>query len=247
MKFIEKIAFAMPFPVIVAAVLMHIPKLAGAQTVEEFRTAFSGEWYSFEPAYSTGDAPCMVSLPAPTDAKVSAANCIDPVSETARWRIEEGQIVLLTDDGKQLGSLGGNQFRISGSLPSGDPFILERREGTSLTRAMSAAIAKHKCIFKGYSDDCVVQSDLALPEFSDGVGEVSTLTALNVRAQPRGDASIIGSLPEKVCLKVNACLRASDGFWCRARFGETDGWIAKTAIRSGEWPVMTYVAECAGE
>ncbi len=247
MKRSKKNDRSISLPVVLCALLVTLPASGEAQTVTEFRTAFSGDWYSFEPSYSTEAAPCTVTLPVSTETSVTAKNCVSPIDEMAQWRIEEGQIVLSTKDGNQLGSLGGNQFRISGTLPSGSPLILERRNGTELTRAMSAAIAKHKCIFKGYTSDCVEQSDLALPMIADGVGEVTILTALNVRAQPRGDASIIGSLPEKVCLKVNSCLRASDGFWCRARFGETDGWVAKTAIRSSEWPVMTYVAGCTAE
>ncbi|HHX89670.1 MAG TPA: hypothetical protein GX700_07850, partial [Paracoccus sp.] len=67
-------------------------------------------------------------------------------------------------------------------------------------------------------------------------------------SQPRRDSAEIGTIPAGTCVRVDQCLNASDGLWCRAWFGETLGWLGKTALRQNEWPVVTYRAGCtAGE
>jgi hypothetical protein len=38
---------------------------------------------------------------------------------------------------------------------------------------------------------------------------------------------------------------ASDGPWCRAKFGDTTGWLRKFAIRQNRWPIVTFANSCS--
>jgi SH3-like domain-containing protein len=79
------------------------------------------------------------------------------------------------------------------------------------------------------------------PDFKEETARIDVLVKLNVRNQPRRGAAVIGTVPPDSTVTVNACLTTSDGIWCRARFGDSMGWMAKSALRQGEWPVITYV------
>jgi len=62
----------------------------------------------------------------------------------------------------------------------------------------------------------------------------------NARALPRRDAAIVGNVATGTEVKLNQCLTASDGNWCRARVGDTSIWLAMTALRMEEWPIVTF-------
>ena len=71
-------------------------------------------------------------------------------------------------------------------------------------------------------------------------GRVEILVNLNVRNQPRRDAPVVGILDKGLVITLDYCTSASDGVWCRAIFGTETGWLAKTALRQNEWPIVTY-------
>ena len=212
--------------------------------------AFSGEWFVFETSIRSGENPCEIELGATTTAEgrmpVNVGACAPPLADVTGWDIEGAQLVLYNAAGGRLAELGGNQQRITGvRLPAGDGLILERRAGDEASAALAKAIKRHRCFYLGYGTDCAETADLARPAFDAGTGaDVSVLVQLAVRSQPRRDSVVLGTVPAESCLRVDQCLNASDGLWCRARFGETVGWLAKSAVRQEEWPVITYRTGC---
>lgn len=232
---------------------------AHSQARESFLQAFGGSWVIFDPDFAARDgALCRLELgdsveisgvvgEAQRHPKVTQTNCAAPLDKVAFWDIEDNQLTLFDTADVRIASMGGTQIRVTGELsenPRG--LILERLSGSPEAPAFAEAVRKHRCIYAGYSDECADRSDLSEPSPAGGgvIASVEVLVQLNVRRQPRGDADILGTLPAATCLRVNYCTTASDGVWCRARFGEINGWVRKTALRQGEWPVMTYRNSC---
>ncbi|WP_176440915.1 SH3 domain-containing protein [Oceanicola sp. 22II-s10i] len=225
-----------------------------AQSVQEFVKAFSGQWYVFDPAYASAKDPCAISLEdtgegEPVRYKAASSNCVTPVSGLKKWYIDEGMLHLLDASDSVIIRLGGNQSRITGEIEGTQrAVIVERAAGSQETAALAEAIRKHRCIYVGFTSDCAKKEDLAEPAMTEDGGvyaSVGIVARMNVRSQPRSDATVIGVLNEGICLKVNFCTTASDGIWCRARFGEDAGWVRKTALRQSEWPVMTFANSCS--
>lgn len=232
---------------------------ASAQSVQQFRDALSGQWVVFDSAFSSSAAPCTIVLQTNVETTqtlqesasrptANTQNCIAPLSSTATWDIEQGQLVMYSAENQVIARLGGSQLRVTGDLESSfDSVVLERATGDPYQKRFSQALQNYRCIFLGYTDECADQTALAAPRtLTDGgtVAQITILTRLNVRDQPRRNATVLGTLDQNACISVNYCTTASDGIWCRASFGETSGWVAKTAIRQEEWPVTTFVSGC---
>ncbi len=234
-----------------AALVSCVATYAAAQSKEQLVEAFSGEWYIFEPRFGVSEtAPCKLTLDtAPLvnedsrDRRVDVdANCAAPFSgKSLKWRIADGKILMQNDDGARLAELGGNPDRLSGDLNGPiNAVILEREAGADYKRVLVSALRKHKCYYLGYSRDCADEAATRAPQVAGDPGQIDVLVDLNVRSQPRRNASVVGKVPRNSQITVNLCLKASDGVWCRAGFGEIAGWMAKSAVRAGEWPVVTY-------
>ncbi|ANT61913.1 hypothetical protein AYJ57_15765 [Salipiger sp. CCB-MM3] len=229
---------------------------AASQSAEQFVDAFSGAWYSFDAARAGGAEPCRIELEAGTDDlqrghAAASAGCAAPLSDLARWDIENGQLHLMDDTGGLLALLGGNQVRVTGDVAGeAGTLILDRSEGAPEAAALSAALRRHRCIYRGYSQDCAPKEELQQPKMTEEDGayaNVEVLVQLNVRSQPRGDAGALGVLEPGICLKVNYCATASDGVWCRGRFGEQSGWVKKISLRQSEWPALTFANSCTND
>lgn len=226
---------------------------AAAQDEASFVRSFSGDWFVFDPQFGTGE-PCTISLARErrsSDGRFEAGTktCVAPLADVTAWDIDSGQLRLFADESDTpMALLGGNQMRITGTLSDdGRGLIVERASGDESTRALSQALGRHRCVYRGFTDTCADAADLgqpALTEEGGAYGSVGVLVNLNVRDQPRSNAPIVGTLPAGTCLKVNYCSTASDGIWCRARFGEREGWIRKVALRQDEWPVLTFANSC---
>jgi hypothetical protein len=236
-------------PLVVA---LDLVSPAAAQTEQAFINAFSGEWYVFDQAMRDGDDVCAVTLvEEQIDNKLRAItrNCGMPLATVDRWAIREGRIFLSTPTA-ELAVMGGNQFRVTGELnDTGNSLVIERAQGDGNSARIAAALRKHKCYFLGFTQQCAVASDLRVPEVTtaDSNAMIETLATLNARAQPRRDAPVLGNIAQGTELRVNQCLTASDGPWCRARIGESVVWLAMTALRQDEWPVVTYRSSAVSE
>ncbi|MEQ6249447.1 hypothetical protein ABMC89_11210 [Sulfitobacter sp. HNIBRBA3233] len=218
---------------------------AFAQSEQEFIDAFSGEWYVFDPAQHDSADPCALTLQSDrvNDVlPVTTDGCAAPLELVDRWAIREGRIILSTPTA-ELAVMGGNQFRVTGELNETDTsLVIERAQGDGSSAQIAAALRKHKCYFVGFTQQCAVASDLKIPAVNaeEGFATIETLATINARAQPRRDAASVGNIAQGTRVRVNQCLTASDGPWCRARVGETSVWLAMTALRQDEWPVVTY-------
>ena len=215
---------------------------AVAQTQDELVKAFSGEWFVFAPAFRSGSSECRIVLDNQMDAQ--ATGCATPLVGLGRWNIENGPIRLLDAAETELAVMGGNQQRITGTLSDSDQgLIVERAQGDGASIAISNALARHKCYFLGFTQDCAPQEALSppIPSAEDpALSRVEILVTLNVRNQPRRDAPVVGILDQGLVITLDYCTSASDGVWCRAIFGTETGWLAKTALRQNEWPIVTY-------
>lgn len=230
---------------------------AEAQSDDDLRQAFSGTWYVFDQGFSSQNQPCRVILEnvgTPSDGgtaagfKAAAENCSGPLGQGITWRVESGKILLTLTSGQVIAALGGNPQRLSGDY-AGPPgaVVLERENGSGAKAELTAAIKGHGCYYLGYTADCADKSATKSPRFNAGTAEIDVLVKLNVRNQPRRDAPVIGTIPRGSTVTINACLTTSDGIWCRAWFDSSMGWMAKSALRQGQWPVITYVNAGAKE
>ncbi len=113
--------------------------------------------------------------------------------------------------------------------------------------ALKAARKASGCYYLGFTKTCADEAQLAKPTVpAGGTGaQVSVLVNLTVRAQARDDANAVGIVTANTCIVTDACVEANDGVWCRARFTDRVGWLRKLALRQGQWPVVTFVNQCA--
>ncbi|QUJ77773.1 hypothetical protein KDD17_07475 [Sulfitobacter albidus] len=229
----------------ILAVSLATGTTAQAQSQQELIDAFAGEWYIFDPAMRAGAEACNLTLtgtPKESLYPVSSVNCAVQFSKIDNWKIVNGQILLMAGE-TQAAALGGNQFRVTGDLV-GSPLalVIERAAGDGNSQKLAAALRRHKCYYAGFSQRCATPAELRAPEVPQDAGftTIETLANLNTRAQPRRDAPALGTVATGTQIKVNQCLTASDGPWCRARVGDQTIWLAMTAIRQDEWPVVTY-------
>lgn len=233
------------FTAATVAGLLMMPVVAVAQTEEALREAFSGEWFIFDERFGEDGGTCSIRLKAAgSDPSMTAEtqDCAQPISKAEGWNIRDGQIFVLGSEGAIL-TMGGNQYRLTGEIASvGESVIVERAQGNSHSRRLAEALRKHTCYYRGTSDICAEAGSVGLPIIDANLGYavIETISNLNVRAQPRHDAGIIGTVPKETEIQVDQCLTASDGIWCRAVFGRDNGWLAMTALRLNEWPVVTF-------
>ncbi len=226
------------------AALANFGAAATAQDDTRFVDAFSGPWFAFDVAARAGEDPCRIDLDQGDDAPLPArtSGCAETLAGVSGWRIEGGMIHLIGGGGDELASLGGNQFRMTGEVSqAGTSLILDRAEGDGTGADLARAVRRHGCYFSGFASDCAAPEALAAPP--RGRGRITALADVNVRVQPRREAEILGVVERGSSIATESCLQTADGYWCRASFGDAPGWIAKSALRQDEWPVVTFVAE----
>lgn len=222
-----------------------------AQSEQEFVNALKGQWEVYDDAYDLDGKHCLVTLndtKVEADYALSVQSCALELGSLTSWRIVDGQLGLVAD-GTLVATLGGNQFRMSGNSSIGAPVIFDR---VGETAAMDRILEAHKasgCYYLGFSSTCVDDAQLAKPAVpSDGsAARIAILVNLNVRAEAREDASVVGVVPANSCVVTEVCSTASDGVWCRARFGDASGWLKKLALRQERWPVVTFVNQCQAQ
>ncbi|SEP13640.1 Protease inhibitor Inh [Salinihabitans flavidus] len=228
--------------------------MAEAQSRADLIEAFSGDWFIFDSARGTGSSACQLSLGTQPTAEdgpmpLSQRHCTAPLTDVAVWDVQQGQLVFVDEAGTPLAQLGGNQRRLTGNLaPDGEGVVVERANGDGSNLEIAQAVQKYRCFFLGVSSDCASEEDLKAPEFpqeaEQQTASIETLGNVVARSQPRRDSSQVGTIPGNTCIQVDQCLVASDGLWCRAGFGDTTAWIARNAVRQGEWPIITFRSDC---
>lgn len=231
----------------VAAACTLSPALA--QSEADFIAAFAGKWKVFDDSFGAQGNKCELNLDkAGSNGRyaLQAANCGGEVASIAQWGIVESQLALLDSGGLVVVRLGGNQRRMTGTTISNKPIIFDRTDTDGLAQLLQAALKASGCYYLGFTDKCAPEAELANPLTANPEGDkkIKIVVNLNVRAEARDDASVVGVVPLGSCVAVDTCLTASDGVWCQAQFGSKVGWIRKVAIRQNRWPVVTFVNKC---
>ena len=220
-----------------------------AQDEQDFVVALVGDWAIYDASYGADGQTCRITL---KDQAVEggygleATGCGFEFGALTSWRIVDGQLALMIGD-NQIAGLGGNQIRMSGDTSIGAPVIMDRVGANPLVAALTAAYGESGCYYLGFSSTCAEPSQLAKPEFAgDGSGaQITVQVNLNARIEARDDADVLGVVPANSCIVANSCLVAADGVWCRAQFGDRQGWLKKVALRQEKWPILTFVNQCA--
>jgi hypothetical protein len=222
---------------------------ASAQSETDFIAAFAGEWKIFEPSFGADGGQCALVLSKDTEGsayKLEKAHCGGELAQVASWGIADAQLALLDGSGGVLARMGGNQRRMTGTTVGGNPVIFDRVGVKGLADQLQAAVKASGCYYVGFGKQCATDADLANPGpvGTQGETKVKVVTNLNVRAEARDDAGVVGIVPQNSCISVNHCLSASDGVWCRAQFGEKQAWLHKLALRRNKWPIVTFINKC---
>lgn len=222
---------------------------ASAQSEADFIAAFSGEWKIFDDSFGAGGQQCVLRLKKDkqdTNYQLGMAHCGGELAQVTRWGISDSQLALFDDGGLVLARMGGNQRRMTGTTATGKPIIFDRADAPGLATLLQAAVKASGCYFLGFADKCATEAELARPMAADPQGEnkIKVVVNLNVRAEARDDANVVGIVPQNSCVAVESCLTASDGVWCQAQFGEKKGWLRKVALRQNKWPIVTFVNNC---
>ncbi|MEP9374474.1 AprI/Inh family metalloprotease inhibitor [Mesorhizobium sp. KR1-2] len=218
-----------------------------AQSEADLVAAFSGKWKVFDARFGKGDERCVLDLGKTSveqNFSLGSAGCGGELAGAAKWGIVDKQLALLGDGNLVLARLGGNQRRITGTTAGGLPVILDRVDGT--VDRLDTAVKTSGCYFLGFTNKCAPKEELGDPLGADSAGskKINVIVNLNVRAEARDDAGIVGAVPQGACIEVDTCLTASDGVWCQAQFGPKTGWLRKTALRKERWPIITFVNKC---
>jgi hypothetical protein len=221
-----------------------------AQSADQFVSAFSGKWQIYEPSLGKAGATCKLDLTglaaSGSGRPLETADCAAPLDTAKTWTIDGNQLVFFDTQNQPIVRLGGNQRRVTGTLDSGTPIILERAGGDGTAALLQTAYAASGCYYVGYTQKCAERTELGLPVAGpDGRISIGLEVNLNAHSEPRADADTIGTVQQGTCVVVDTCTMASDGPWCRARFGDTVGWLHKFSMRQNRWPVMTYSNACS--
>lgn len=229
---------------IVMAVLSAAPVMA--QSEQDFINAFAGDWQVVDDRFAAGDKPCSLVLEqeTPTSGRypVTMSGCGSELAKVGAWGISDGQMTLFDGTGAQVAKLGGNQRRMSGDSAGGAPIILERVGVSGFADTLAAAKQASGCFYSGFTDKCAAEAQLAKP--AGDAPKVGVLVNLNIRAEARDDATVVGVVPAGTCVATELCMSATDGVWCRARFNDVSGWLRKLALRQNRWPVVTFDNSC---
>lgn len=222
---------------------------AMAQSEAELIAAFKGEWQSFDELHSAEGKACKITLSGDgADGRYNASteSCKLELAEVSGWRIQDGQMVLLVGD-NPFANLGGNQMRMSGTTAIGAPVVLDRVGENALVDRVAAARKSSGCYYLGFTDTCADDKQVEKPVVpTDGSGlKINVLVNLNARVEARDDARVLGVVPANSCIVADVCVKAADGVWCRAPFGEQSGWLKKVALRQERWPVITFANQCS--
>jgi len=244
MKYFIK-RFASCLPAIALILLGQLPTPSVAQATNAVAQAFAGDWITYDQRHAA-QGQCILSFSATgQDAlyPIKPQNCINQLANIRGWTLKNNQLIFVDDKKTPLAAVGGNQQRISGTfLQSGMPLILEK---AALAQQITASRKAIRCSYLGYGQTCAKPRQFAPPAMgTDGTADIKALVNLNVRNEPRNNATVKAILKPESCVKATFCSLASDGLWCRIKLKDGIGWIKKQAVRQKQWPILTFVNGC---
>jgi hypothetical protein len=205
-----------------------------------YTAAFAGSWLVFDARYA-GEKPCRIQLKAGEQPlQAITQDCLPALAEVKFWRIEAGQLQLLTASGP-FARLGGTTGRVSGWDTAGRPLVLDRDTGNGAVDPVNFARQAKGCWFLGYSSQCATPAQALRPAASKA--RICTVVDLRLRAEARSESAVVKVLPAQTCTATEVCVTTANGPWCFIRFDAGTGWIRQHVLRHDEWPVLTFVAE----
>lgn len=226
------------------AALLGAPDAHAQKTTPDastFAAAFAGDWLIFDGRYATAATPCRIQLKAEGDPlAVITRDCHAAIAEVKFWRIEAGQLRLVTAAGL-FARLGGTTARVSGWDKAGEPLVLDRDAGPALADPIIFARKTKGCWFVGYSDKCATAAQARRP--AEKNARICTVVDLKLRGEARPETGVVGVLPAQTCVGTEVCVITASGPWCFIRFATAAGWVRQHALRQEEWPVLTFVAQ----
>ena len=219
---------------------------AAAQSADAVAKAFAGRWITYDRNFSEQKSCEMefASQKAGDLYPIAKQGCRGALAEISGWRIQNNQLVFVSQDNKAVALVGGNQERLSGTiLQSKLPVIFERLE---VAQKIEKARKSIECSYVGYSQTCASPRDFAPPAATIGSpSPIQVLVNLNARMEPRNNASVQAVLKPNACVSAEVCTVASDGLWCKVKTENGDAWIKKQAVRQQRWPVITFKNGCS--
>ena len=236
---------------ILAAMLVAVGALSAAtmvraQSVDQYVQAFGGNWQLIDARHSSAPSTCTMVLGSKADADgrfaVERQGCRGEADQAKSWGVSEGQMTLFDAAGGVIARLGGSQHRVSGTSASGSPLIFEKVGVAGTAAVLESARQASGCIYLGFTSKCADAAQVAPP--TPERASVQVLVNLNVRAEARDDAEVVGIVPLQTCVTTDLCMMATDGAWCRAKFGEKIGWMRKLALRQNRWAIVTFENGC---
>ena len=240
MKFIASIPFFL-----MVAITVFASNSAHSQSTNAVAKAFAGQWITYDNRHAD-QRPCTLTFSATKTGAIypiTPSNCVKAMAEIRGWTLRNNQLVFTNEKNEPIAAVGGNQERISGTiLKEGTPVILEK---AALAARITKARKSIRCSYVGYGQSCAKPRQFAPPAIgTDGSANIKTLVNLNLRSEPRNNATVKTVLKPKTCVKATFCALASDGLWCRVQVGDATGWIKKQAVRQKQWPIITFVNGC---
>lgn len=219
---------------------------AQAQSNEAVAKAFAGRWITYDRNFAD-EKSCVLSFSAKKTGDlypITKKGCSGALADIAGWRIQNNQLVFMSNANSAIALVGGNQERLSGTiLQSKLPIIIERLE---IAQKIENARKSIQCSYIGYSQRCASPRDFAPPAASiSSPSPVQILVNLNARIEPRNNATIQTVLKPKACVSAIVCTVASDGLWCKVKTENGDAWIKKQTVRQQRWPVITFKNGCS--
>ena len=240
MKYFASISFSAMIAIIFFAVSpVH------AQSTNAVAKAFAGQWITYDNRHAAQGS-CLLTFSATSNGSfypISPSNCINAMATIRGWTLRNNQLVFIDDKNEPVAAVGGNQERISGTILKGKiPIIVEK---TDVAAPVSKARKGIRCSYVGYGQTCAKPRQFAPPTIgANATADIKTLVNLNLRVEPRNNATVKTVLKPNSCLKADFCTLASDGLWCRVQVGDISGWVKKQAVRQKQWPIITFVNGC---
>lgn len=177
----------------------------------------------------------------------SSFGCSGDLFSVHKWQVRGRGVVLMDAGQNTLATLRLRDDELLGRDKSGKRVRMWRagsRKGTSVPQARrDKAWGRNddRCIYNPRERSCASRRDLRAPRPGDHIG-ITTLS--NLRARPRPDARVVGTLRADSCPVVNECRRENGVLWCKVGTFGHDGYIRQTFQRSGR-TLLLFAPGCS--
>lgn len=175
--------------------------------------------------------------------RANVSGCGGTFMSVSRWQMGRRGLTLTDMSGSPVVTLRRSYGGFSGRSRSGQRVQL-RGGGWSASPfgnfgppiAPPAISAPRGCaIYYGVSQRCAGDDDIYAPRLAPGqTVSVRLVSPVNLRQRPALSAPLLTVMPLNACVVADACGPQADGAeWCRVRYGDQIGYMAKVFERDG--------------